>query len=113
MKAVRVQQCLEEKMRDPYFRELHELEEQKLSLVKPILEYRIKHQLNQKQLAVQAGVTQQHISKIESGDFSSIATLEKVLLYVGYTVRLQAVRLKPEVCRMISANRKNSHISKQ
>ncbi len=101
MKAEKVQQHLEEKLKDPYFKELYELEEQKLRLVQPIIEYRIQHQLNQKQLAKRAGVTQQHISKIESGDFSSIATLEKVLLYVGYTVRLQAVRLKPKVCRMI------------
>ncbi len=101
MKAEKVQHHLEEKLKDPYFKELYELEEQKQALVKPIIEYRIKHGLNQKQLAAHAGVTQQHISKIESGDFSNIATLEKVLLYVGYTVRLQAVRLKPKVSRMI------------
>lgn len=98
----RVQQHLEEELKDPYFKELYELEEQKLRLVKPIIEYRIKHELNQSQLAQKAGVTQQHVSKIESGDFSSIATLEKVLLFVGYTVRLQAVRLKPKVFRMIT-----------
>ena len=98
----KVQQHLDDKLKDPYFKELYELEEQKLRLVKPIIEYRIKHELNQKQLAEKAGVTQQHVSKIESGDFSSILTLEKVLLFVGYTVRLQAVRLKPKIFRMIA-----------
>ena len=111
MRSEKVQHHLEEKLKDPYFKELYELEEQKLRLVKPIVEYRIKHKLNQKQLAEQAGVSQQHISKIESGDFSSIATLEKVLLYVGYTVRLQAVRLKPQVCRMILKSKITKGIS--
>ncbi len=101
MKIEKVHDHLEEKLKDPYFRELHALTEQKLHLVKPIIEYRIKHQLNQKQLADRVGVTQQHISKIEAGNFSNIATLEKVLLYVGYTVRLQAVPLKPHIGRMI------------
>ena len=101
MKPERVQRHLEEKLKNPYFKELHELEEQKLRLVKPIIEYRVKHHLNQKQFADLAGVTQQHISKIESGDFSSISTLQKVLLFVGYSVRLQAVRLNPKVFRAI------------
>ena len=101
MKAERVDAHLEGKMKNPYFRELRELERQKLQLVKPIIEYRIKHRLNQKQLAKRAGVTQQHISKIESGEFANIATLEKVLLYVGYTVRFTAVPLKPATSRMI------------
>lgn len=101
MKSEKADKHLQRKLADPYFKELYELEEQKLRLVKPIIEYRIKHDLNQKQLAEQAGVTQQHISKIESGDFSNITTLEKVLLYVGYTVRLQAVRLGPKICRQI------------
>lgn len=101
MKIEKAHDHLREKLKDPYFRELHALIEQKLCLVKPIIEYRIKHQLNQKQLADRAGVTQQHISKIEAGNFSNIATLEKVLLYVGYTVRLQVIPLKPQIGRMI------------
>lgn len=91
MRTQRVEEHLKEKLRDPYFRELYELEEQKLAIVKPIIEYRIKHNLSQGQLARRAGVTQQHISKIENGEFSSIATLEKVLLFIGFTVRFQAV----------------------
>lgn len=101
MKMEKVSTHLESKLKDPYFKELHEHEKQKLVLVKPIIEYRMKHKLNQKQLADRVGVTQQHISKIESGDFSSIVTLEKVLLYVGFTVRFQAVPLPTKISRQL------------
>jgi len=93
MKIQNVDEHLKEKLKDPYFKELYELEEQKLSIVKRIIDYRVKNKLSQKQLAGRIGVTQQHVSKIESGEFSSIITLEKVLLFIGYTVRLEAIPL--------------------
>jgi len=89
----KVDEHLKEKLKDPYFKELYELEEQKLKIVKRIIEHRVKNKLSQKQLAERVGVTQQHISKIENGEFSSMATLEKVLLFIGYTVRMQAIPL--------------------
>ena len=91
MRLQRVDEHLKEKLRDPYFRELHELEEQKISIVKRIIEHRIKKSLSQKDFAKQVGVTQQHISKIENGEFSNISTLERVLLFIGLTVRMSAV----------------------
>jgi len=94
MKIERVDEHLKEKLKDPYFRELYELEEQKLRIVKNIINYRIKNDLTQTDLAKKIGVTQQHISKIENGEFSSIATLEKVLLFIGYTVKIQATPLR-------------------
>jgi transcriptional regulator with XRE-family HTH domain len=110
MRLERVDEHLKEKLKDPYFKELYELEEQKLGIVKRIIEYRIKHRLNQGDLAKKAGVTQQHISKIENGEFSSMATLEKILLYIGYTVKLQAVPLshtiKERIERSIHSSRK-------
>ena len=93
MKLEKVDDHLKEKLKGPYFKELYGLEEQKLKIVKKIIEYRIKHKLSQKQLALKANVTQQHISKIENGEFSNIVTLEKMLLFIGYTVRMQAVPL--------------------
>lgn len=101
MKTENVDKHLQEKLRDPYFKELYELEEQKLEIVKKIIDYRIKHKLSQSQLAEKIGVSQQHISKIESGEFSSVATLEKILLHLGYTVRLQAVPLSREALHKI------------
>jgi transcriptional regulator with XRE-family HTH domain len=101
MKIQKVDEHLQEKLKDPYFREIYELEEQKLSIVKQIIGYRIKNKVSQKELADMAGVTQQHISKIENGEFSNIATLEKVLLFTGYTVKIQAVPLKPGIRQKI------------
>lgn len=102
MKLKRVEDHLKEKLKDPYFRELYELDEQKLEVVKRIIEYRIKHGLNQTQLAKRVGVTQQHISKIESGEFSSVTTLEKVLLRIGYTVKIQAIPLPRQTAQKIA-----------
>ena len=97
MKPERVSEHLKEKLKDPYFKELYELEEQKLSIVKRIIDYRIKNKISQGELAVRAGVTQQHISKIENGEFSSVTTLEKVLLFIGYTIKIHAVPLSQTV----------------
>lgn len=93
----RVDEHLKEKLKDPYFKQLYELEEQKLGIVKRIIDYRLNNNLSQAQLAKKAGVTQQYISKIENGDFSSIVTLEKILLFIGYTVKIQAVPLSERV----------------
>jgi len=51
MKLGKVQNHLEEKLKDPYFRELYELEEQKRAIVKRIIDYRIRHKISQAQLA--------------------------------------------------------------
>ena len=93
---------LKEILKDPYFKELYELDQQKLAIVKKIVAYRIKYKLTQGQLAKQIGITQQHISKIENGEFSSVSTLEKVLLGIGYAVKIQAVPLKGKLKHRLS-----------
>ena len=70
MKIKKVDDLFKEDLKDPYFKELWELEEQKLEMVKPMIEYRIKHNLTQRQLAKKIGVGQQLISNIENGEFS-------------------------------------------
>ena len=97
----RVNKHLKEKLKDPYFKELYELEEQKLNIVKHIIDYRIKNNLSQSQLAKRVGVSQQHISKIENGEFSNITTLEKILLFIGFKVKLQVIPLRKRIKEQI------------
>lgn len=101
MKEKTINEHLQEKLKNPYFKELYELEQQKYAIVKKIVEYRIKKKISQSALAKEAGVSQQHISKIENGEFSSIVTLEKVLLHIGMTVKMKAVELKTNVKKKI------------
>lgn len=99
MKEITVHEHLQEKMKAPYFKELYELEEQKYNIVRKIIDCRIKEGLTQGELAKRIGVSQQHISKIENGEFSSVSTLEKVLLGIGMTVRIEAVQLSSQTKR--------------
>ena len=109
MKTMTVKEHLQDKLKNPYFKELHELEQQKFGIVRKIVDYRIKNNLSQSGLAKQIKVSQQHISKIESGEFSSVATLEKVLLGIGMTVRIEAIKLNPQVHKKIT--RAMSHLA--
>jgi len=102
MKERTVSEHLQEKLKDPYFKELHELEQQKYGIVKKIIDYRIKEGLTQGQLAKKIGVSQQHISKIENGEFSSVSTLEKVLLGIGMTVRFRVIELNTRAKKRIA-----------
>lgn len=65
----RVEDHLQERRRQPSFRELQELDEEKLKVTKVIIGVRIRRKLSQAALAKQLGVTQQQISKLENGDF--------------------------------------------
>ena len=106
MNAYKVSDHLKEKTKDPYFKELYELETQKYSIVEKIVEYRINNKMTQEQLAGQVGVTQQQISKVENGEFSSVMTLEKILLAIGMTVQIKAVPFK----RVISGTKRKSRL---
>src|SRR3990167_10928085 len=91
-----VKDHLKEELKDPYFRELYDLDSVKTEIAKKIIEYRIKHNLNQTQLAKMVKVSQQQISYIEEGDFSSFQTIQKVLLAIGYKIK------RIEICQLSS-----------
>jgi len=96
MKEYTIDEHLKEKLKDPYFKEVYELEQQKYEIVKKIIDYRIKNNITQDELAIKTAVSQQYISKIENGEFSNVITLQKVLIIIGLSIRIEAVKLRPE-----------------
>ena len=94
MKSNLVRDHFKEELKDPHFKELYELHQQKLVIVKKIIDYRVKHHFTQGQLADKVGVSQQYISRIETGDFCTVEVLEKVLTAIGYAVKMQIVPLR-------------------
>ena len=93
-KLTRVEQHLQEKLKDPYFRELYELEVEKGKIAELIIKYRVKKRLTQAQLAHRLNISQQQISKIENGEFSNLLTIQKILLALGYHIAVKAVPLE-------------------
>ena len=59
---------LKEKLKDPEFRRLYELECAKVALAQKIAELREEKHLRQVDLAKKLGVSQQFISQIETGE---------------------------------------------
>ena len=100
----RVADHLQEKRRQPSFRELQELDEEKLKVAKVIIGERIRRRLSQTTLARRLGVTQQQVSKLENGDFDNLGTLQKVLSVLGYHVRVSAIPLHRETHAHSSRN---------
>ena len=100
----RVEDHLQEKRRHPAFRELQELDEEKLKVAKVIIGARLHRRLSQTALARRLGVTQQQVSKLENGDFDNLATLQKVLTVLGYHVRVSAVPLHREARTHVARN---------
>lgn len=93
----RVEDHLQEKRRQASFRELQELDEEKLKVARVIIGARVRRRLSQAGLARQLGVTQQQVSKLENGEFDNLATLQKILTVLGYQIRVSAVPLHHQV----------------
>lgn len=86
----KVQEHIDEKLKDgSEFKERYNLILQKVEVAKKIIGYRIKHNLTQRQLADELGVTQQYISKIEEGNFSTLDAVGHILFKMGYRLRLK------------------------
>lgn len=102
---ISVKEHLKESLRDPYFRELYELDSVKTEIAKKIIEYRIKHGLNQSELAKMVKVSQQQISHIEEGDFGNFRTIQKILLAIGYKITgIQLGELSAKEKKLVKGN---------
>jgi len=81
MKKVRLENIdidLKEKLKNPEFKQIYELECAKVALAQRIAELREEKHLNQVDLAKKLGVSQQFISQIETGQESNL-TLNTLL----------------------------------
>jgi transcriptional regulator with XRE-family HTH domain len=98
-----VREHLDRKLRDPYFRELYELEQERMKLAKLLVDYRIQHKLTQDDLAKKLGITQQYVSKIEEGVFSNIRDVAKILLALGYKIEFKIVKIPNKISERIKS----------
>ncbi len=88
----KVDDYIKEKMKkDPHFKSRYDLIMQKVEIAKKVIEYRMKYNLSQAQLAKEMGVTQQYISKIEEGEFSNLDTVENILHHIGCRLKIEVI----------------------
>ena len=81
---------LDEKLMGPEARRLYQIEYAKVLLVQKIAEMRKKSHLNQKALAERLGVSQQIVSRIETGENGNLTidTLTKLARALGHRVKI-------------------------
>jgi DNA-binding XRE family transcriptional regulator len=80
---------LNEKLKNPEFREAYELERVKVALAQKIAETRDEHNLTQSELAERMDVSQQFISQIESGEGNlTLETLSKLAQSLNTSIRI-------------------------
>mgnify|MGYP003395972412 CR=1 FL=1 len=93
MKRVRLENVdihLKEKLKNPEFRKLYEIECAKVALAQKIAELRQDKHLKQVDLAKKLGVSQQFISQIETGEENNLTveTLIKIAKSLGRGVSI-------------------------
>ena len=93
MRKVRLENVdvhLKQKLKDPEFRRLYELERAKVALAQKISELREEKHLRQADLAKRLGVSQQFISQIETGKEKNLTleTLIKIAKSLGRGVKI-------------------------
>ena len=98
MKKIRLENVeidLREQLKDEKFRKAYELECAKVALAQKIAELREDQHLRQADLAKRAGVSQQFISQIETGEEKNltIETIIKIAKCLGCKVRISFPKL--------------------
>ncbi len=94
-KLLKVKSHLNDKLRNPQFKESYAIELFKAHIANELISIRVKTKTTQGQLARKIGVSQQVISKIENGEFESIKTVIRILLALNR--RLTVILPSPEV----------------
>jgi len=88
IKLARAENHLNEKIKNPEFKEVYELEKIKVALAQKIAEIRDEHNLTQLGLAERMNVSQQFISQIESGECNlTLETLSKLAQSLNTSIR--------------------------
>lgn len=77
-KLLRYEDVLKEELKDPEFKKHYQEEGRKLAIGYKIAQARQRVHLSQKELAKRMNTTQTAVSRLESGNYCSLRTLEKV-----------------------------------
>ncbi len=86
-------QYMSTSLKDPAFKQAYDALESEYQLARSLIEARLKLKLTQQQLADKAGVTQNTITRLESGTTNpTVATLNRVANALGKELRLVGVR---------------------
>lgn len=100
-KSTSVKEHLERKLKDPYFKELYELEQERMKIAKLFIDYRTKNNLTQGELADRLGITQQYVSKLEEGVFSNIRDVAKIVLAIGYKIEFRIINIPDKRSKIV------------
>lgn len=77
-------------MKDPAFRKARKEVSLEFSLIRAIIDNRIKKGVTRKDLALKAGITQSSIARFESGAYSStLSFIQKLATAVGVKIKIQ------------------------
>lgn len=91
---VKFDDYLNEKLKNPEFKEMYEEERDVLELSIKLAEARHKKGWNQKTLAREAALTQQQVSKLETGQNFEIKTFLKALKALGLGINIYSIKFK-------------------
>jgi DNA-binding XRE family transcriptional regulator len=89
IKLQNAEKHLNEKLKNPQFKEAYELERVKVAMAQKIAEIRDAHNLKQSELARRMHVSQQFISQVESGETNlTLETLLKLAHSLNTTIQI-------------------------
>ena len=82
---------LDVQMKNPEFRAAYDALELEFTLIRQLIDLRIKRGLSQRELARRAGMQQPTIARVESGKTASLRTLQRVADALNADVRVSIV----------------------